>query len=132
MICAPVACQAVRYFAGACLALVLDVTVVTVAIAFGLHVVPARALGLAVGLTTTYLCSVWFVFRPRPPLSLGGFTRYVAGQSAGTAVNYGVSTVLLALAAGDRLLGILAVGVGAGVGFVLNFLAARRTLRARF
>jgi putative flippase GtrA len=120
--------QVGRYFAGACLALVLDMAVVTVAIESGLHVVLSRALGLAVGLTTTYLFSLAFVFSPRRPPSLAEFGRYVLVQSVGTSVNYVVGTLLLAWAAGDRWLGLFAIAIGAGLGFVLNFVFARRTL----
>lgn len=120
--------QVLRYFAGACLALLLDMAVVTCAIETGLNIVFARALGLAVGLTTTYLFSLAFVFSPRRAPSLREFGRYVLVQSVGTSVNYALSTLLLFWAAGDRVLGALSIVVGAGAGFILNFLFARRTL----
>lgn len=120
--------QVLRYFAGACLALVLDTFVVTLAIEVGLPIVLARALGLATGLATTYLFSLAFVFSPRRAPSLREFGRYVLVQSVGTGVNYALSTLLLFWAAGDRLLGVLAILLGAVAGFILNFFFARRTL----
>ncbi len=120
--------QVLRYLAGACLALLLDMAVVTCAIDIGLNIVLARALGLAVGLTTTYLFSLAFVFSPRRAPSLREFGRYVLVQSLGTSVNYALSTLLLFWAAGDRALSALSIVVGAGAGFILNFLFARRTL----
>ncbi|MFN3629932.1 MAG: GtrA family protein [Casimicrobiaceae bacterium] len=120
--------QVLRYFAGACLALALDMSVVMLAIEMGAHATLARALGLGVGLLTTYVFSLAFVFSPRRAPSVREFGRYVLVQSVGTGVNYVVATLLLIGAAGDRLLGLAAIAVGAGAGFVLNFFFARRTL----
>ncbi|MCS6996820.1 MAG: GtrA family protein [Casimicrobiaceae bacterium] len=120
--------QALRYFLAACLALVLDVATVLLSLELGAHAVLARALGLFVGLCTTYACSLLFVFPLSQAPSVLGFLRYSGVQSLGTALNYGLSTLLLAWAAQDRFFVMLAVTAGAAAGFLVNFYFARRLL----
>jgi putative flippase GtrA len=117
-----------RYLIGAVIALVLDYTVVIGTLALGLHPWLSRALGLLVGITTTYFFNRRFTFAMGSEASVSEWLRYVATQAIGSAFNFLVSTVGIYL--GDRSVWqvALAVAAGAVAGFSYNFFAARRIL----
>jgi putative flippase GtrA len=120
-----------RYLVGAVIALVLDYWVVWGALWFGAHAWFARALGLLVGVSTTYFFNRRYTFTTSAKPTIYEWLRYFAIQLVGSALNFTVSTV--ALYWGDRstLHVALAIGAGAVIGFCYNFFAARRVLQQR-
>ena len=120
--------QARRYLIGAFIALAVDASIVSVGVKLGAPVVVARLLALLAGVTTTYFFNRRYTFTVSGPASVAGWSRYVAAQSIGTALNFAISTGLLYLS--DRSLWQIwgSVLLGAGVGFCVNFFAARRQL----
>ncbi|MGL4230699.1 MAG: GtrA family protein [Casimicrobium sp.] len=119
-----------RYIAGALIALALDYATVWLALGAGAHAWLARALGLLIGITTTYFFNRRFTFSSTGSASLGEWSRYASMQLIGSALNFAVSTFGIYL--GDRSAWQLALAVGAGAvaGFSYNFFAARRLLHA--
>lgn len=117
-----------RYLIGAFAALAIDASIVTVMMHFGSPVIIARLLAMLAGITTTYFFNRRYTFSPSHPASLGDWSRYVAAQSVGTAVNFGLSTGLIYLSSREPWQIWASIGVGAGVGFCINFFTARRRL----
>lgn len=122
--------QAGRYLVGAIIALAIDASIVSLGIGLGGHFVLVRILAQLAGITTTYLFNRRFTFSPQHPASLGDWGRYVMAQAIGSLLNFAISTGLLFLS--DRSIWQIwgAVLVGAGVGFCVNFFAARRQLHS--
>lgn len=122
--------QAGRYLVGAIIALAIDASIVSLGIGMGGHFVLVRILAQLAGITTTYLFNRRFTFSPQHPASLGDWGRYVMAQAIGSLLNFAISTGLLFLS--DRSVWQIwgAVLVGAGVGFCVNFFAARRQLHS--
>lgn len=122
--------QAGRYLVGAIIALAIDASIVSIGIGLGGHFVLVRILAQLAGITTTYLFNRRFTFWPQHPASLGDWGRYVMAQAIGSLLNFAISTGLLFLS--DRSIWQIwgAVLVGAGVGFCVNFFAARRQLHS--
>jgi putative flippase GtrA len=120
--------QMSRYLIGAVIALVFDYAVVMAALKLGAHPWLARVLGLLVGITTTYFFNRRFTFTMGSVASFAEWSRYVAMQAIGSALNFVVSTIGIYF--GDRSVWqvALAVAAGAVVGFSYNFFAARRIL----
>ncbi len=120
--------QASRYLIGAFIALAVDASIVSVGVKLGAPVVVARLLALLAGVTTTYFFNRRYTFTVSGAASISDWSRYVAAQSIGTALNFAISTGLLYLS--DRSLWQIwgSVLLGAGVGFGINFFAARRQL----
>lgn len=120
--------QAGRYLIGAFIALAIDASIVSVGVTLGAPVIAARLIALLAGVTTTYFFNRRYTFTASAPASVADWSRYVAAQSVGTALNFAISTGLLYLS--DRsLLHIWgSVVLGAAVGFCVNFFAARRQL----
>jgi len=113
---------------GAFIALAIDANVVTLTVAWGAPLLLARLLALLAGVTTTYAFNRRFTFKPTQPASVLDWGRYVAAQSLGNALNFGVSSVLLFYSDRSVLQIWGAVLVGAAVGFCVNFFSARRLL----
>ncbi len=122
------ALQAGRYLIGAFIALAIDANVVTLTVAWGAPLLLARLLALLAGVTTTYASNRRFTFKPTQPASVLDWGRYVAAQLLGSALNFGVSSVLLFYSDRSVLQIWGAVLVGAAVGFCVNFFSARRLL----
>ncbi len=120
--------QASHYLIGAVIALALDSVIVVAMVAMGIPKVVARTIGLAIGITTTYLFIRRYIFVSSQQISFSDWGRYVLAQSVGSALNFAVSTVLLYVGNGTALHVAGAVIVGAGIGFCYNFFAARRQL----
>ncbi len=120
--------QAGRYLIGAFIALAIDASIVSVGVKLGAPVILARLIALLAGVTTTYFFNRRYTFTVTVPASVADWSRYVAAQSIGTALNFAISTGLLYLS--DRSLWQIwgSVLVGAGIGFCVNFFAARRQL----
>jgi putative flippase GtrA len=120
--------QVGRYLIGAFIALAIDASIVSVGVKLGAPVIVARLIALLAGVTTTYFFNRRYTFVVSVPASLANWSRYVAAQSIGTALNFAISTGLLYLS--DRSLWQIwgAVLLGAGVGFCVNFFSARRQL----
>ena len=120
--------QASRYLIGAFIALAVDASIVSVGVKLGAPVVVARLLALLAGVTTTYFFNRRYTFTVSGPASVADWSRYVAAQSIGTALNFAISTELLYLS--DRSLWQIwgSVLLGAAAGFCVNFFAARRQL----
>ena len=120
--------QAGRYLIGAFIALAIDASIVSVGVKLGVPVILARLIALLAGVTTTYFFNRRYTFTVSVPASVANWSRYVAAQSIGTALNFAISTGLLYLS--DRSSWQIwgAVLVGAGIGFCINFFAARRHL----
>jgi putative flippase GtrA len=120
-----------RYLVGAVIALLLDYITVWGALKLGAHPWFARALGLLVGVTTTYAFNRRYTFDTESRASLAEWARYFSNQLVGSALNFAVSTV--ALYWGDRSTVHVAVAVvaGAAIGFSYNFFAARRVLQRK-
>lgn len=120
--------QAARYLIGAFIALAIDATIVSLGVKLGAPVIVARLLALLAGVTTTYFFNRRYTFTVAVPASLTDWGRYVVAQSIGTGLNFAISTGLLYWS--DRSLWQIwgAVLIGAGVGFCVNFFAARRQL----
>ena len=120
--------QAGRYLIGAFIALAIDASIVSVGVKLGAPVILARLIALLAGVTTTYFFNRRYTFTVTVPASVANWSRYVAAQSIGTALNFAISTGLLYLS--DRSLWQIwgSVLVGAGIGFCVNFFAARRQL----
>ena len=120
--------QAGRYLVGALIALAIDASIVSVGVKLGAPVIAARLIALLAGVTTTYFFNRRYTFTVTAPASWADWLRYVAAQSIGTALNFAVSTGLLYLS--DRSLWQIwgSVLMGAGVGFCVNFFAARNQL----
>jgi len=120
-----------RYLIGAIVALVLDATLVSLLLSAGLPIFGARTLGLMAGMTTTYFFNRRYTFDVTHGASLHDWSRYLAAQSLGSALNFAVSSALLYL--GSRVWWQVwaAIGVGAAVGFSVNFFIARRLLHRR-
>ncbi len=120
--------QASRYLIGAFIALAIDASIVSIGVKLGAPVVLARLLALLAGVTTTYFFNRRYTFAVSAPASVSDWSRYVVAQSIGTALNFAISTGLLYLS--DRSLWQIwgSVLLGAGVGFCVNFFAARRQL----
>jgi putative flippase GtrA len=122
------AAQISRYLIGALLALAFDYAIVVGALKVGLHPWLARALGLLVGITTTYFFNRRFTFAMGSVASVREWSRYVAMQAIGSALNFGVSTLGIYLGNRSEWQVAIAVIAGAAVGFSYNFFAARRLL----
>lgn len=122
--------QAGRYLVGAVIALAIDASIVSIGIHFGAHFIPVRIVAQLAGITTTYLFNRRYTFSPQHPASLGDWGTYVMAQAVGSLLNFAISTGLLFVS--DRSLWQIwgAVLVGAGVGFCVNFFAARRQLHS--
>ncbi len=120
--------QAGRYLIGAFIALAIDASIVSVGVTLGAPVIVARVIALLAGVTTTYFFNRRYTFTVSAPASLANWSRYVAAQSIGTALNFGISTGLLYLS--ERSLWQIwgSVLIGAAVGFCVNFFSARRQL----
>ena len=120
--------QAGRYLIGAFIALAIDASIVSVGVKLGAPVIAARLVALLAGVTTTYFFNRRYTFTVAGPASLADWSRYVAAQSIGTALNFAISTGLLYCS--DRSLWQIwgSVLLGAGVGFCVNFFAARKQL----
>ncbi|MEO7253505.1 MAG: GtrA family protein [Casimicrobium sp.] len=120
--------QVGRYLIGAFIALAIDASIVSVGVKLGAPVIVARLIALLAGVTTTYFFNRRYTFVVSVPASLANWSRYVAAQSIGTALNFAISTGLLYLS--DRSLWQIwgSVLLGAGVGFCVNFFSARRQL----
>ena len=120
--------QAGRYLVGALIALAIDASIVSVGVKLGAPVIAARLIALLAGVTTTYFFNRRYTFTVTAPASFADWLQYVAVQSIGTALNFAVSTGLLYVS--DRSLWEIwgSVLLGAGVGFCVNFFAARRQL----
>lgn len=120
--------QAGRYLIGAFIALAVDASIVSVGVKLGAPVIAARLIALLAGVTTTYFFNRRYTFTVSKAVSLADWSRYVAAQSIGTALNFAISTGLLYVS--DRSLWQIwgAVVAGAAVGFCVNFFAARRQL----
>ena len=120
--------QAGRYLIGAFIALAIDASIVSIAVKLGVPVIAARLIALLAGVTTTYFFNRRYTFTVSAPASSADWSRYVAAQSIGTALNFAISTGLLYWS--DRSLWQIwgAVLLGACVGFCVNFFAARRQL----
>lgn len=120
--------QAGRYLIGAFIALAGDATIVSIGVKIGAPIIAARSVALLVGVTITYFFNRRYTFTPSSPASIVDWGRYVAAQSIGTALNFAISTGLLYWS--ERSLWQIwgAVLIGAGVGFCVNFFAARQTL----
>lgn len=120
--------QAGRYLIGAFIALAIDASIVSVGVKLGAPVIAARLIALLAGVTTTYFFNRRYTFTVSTPASLRDWSQYVAAQSIGTALNFAVSTGLLYVS--NRSLWQIwgSVLLGAGVGFCVNFFAARRQL----
>jgi putative flippase GtrA len=126
-----VAKQASRYLIGAVIALIFDFCAVWVLLRIGVHPLIARGLALLVGITTTYFFSRRFAFSPDKPASWRDWSRYVAAQSVGSALNYAAGSALLWLGDGSTLQVAGAIACGAALGFSYNFFAARRLLHGK-
>ncbi len=122
------ALQSARYFAGSLIALGVDLAVVFISLHLGAPKLVARAIAMIAGVTTTYFFNRRFTFRADERATFGEWIRYIGAQSFGTALNFGVSSALLLVGDGSRWHVAGAVIVGAGIGFVCNFFAARRVL----
>lgn len=122
------ALQAGRYLIGAFIALAIDASIVSVAVNWGVPLLIARLLAMLAGVTTTYAFNRRFTFTPTQAASFADWGRYVAAQSVGTALNFGVSSALLFYS--DRTVVQIwgAVLAGAAAGFCVNFFSARRLL----
>lgn len=120
--------QASRYLIGAFIALAVDASIVSLGVKLGAPVVVARVLALLAGVTTTYFFNRRYTFTVSEAASIANWSRYLAAQSIGTALNFAISTGLLYLS--DRSLWQIwgSVLLGAAVGFCVNFFAARRQL----
>lgn len=120
--------QAGRYLIGAFIALAIDASIVSVGVKLGVPVIAVRLVALLAGVTTTYFFNRRYTFTVASPASLADWSRYVAAQSIGTALNFAISTGLLYWS--DRSLWQIwgSVLLGAGVGFCVNFFAARKQL----
>jgi putative flippase GtrA len=118
-----------RYLIGAVIALVLDYTVVWCALRLGLHPWASRALGLLVGITTTYLFNRRYTFDMTTQASVREWASYFATQLIGSALNFAVSVVGLYVGDRSTFQVALAILAGAVVGFCYNFFAARRVLQ---
>ena len=120
--------QAGRYLIGAFIALAIDASIVSVTVQLGAPVIVARLIALLAGVTTTYFFNRRFTFTVSGPASVSDWSRYVAAQSIGTALNFAISTGLLYFS--DRALWQIwgAVLAGAIAGFCVNFFSARRQL----
>ena len=120
--------QAGRYLIGAFIALAIDASIVSVGVKLGAPVIAARLVALLAGVTTTYFFNRRYTFTVSGPASISDWSRYVAAQSIGTALNFAISTGLLYRS--DRSLWQIwgSVLLGAGVGFCVNFFAARKQL----
>lgn len=125
------AAQAGRYLVGAFIALGLDLAIVTALLHWGLPVVAARLVALLAGMTTTYAFNRRYTFDATHPASLLDWARYVAAQSFGTSINFGLSTGLLYVLGRAWWQVWAAVLVGAAAGFAVNFFVARRLLHRR-
>ncbi len=122
------ALQAGRYLIGAFVALAIDACIVSLTVTWGVPLLIARLLAMLAGVTTTYAFNRRFTFKPTQPASVLDWGRYVAAQSLGNALNFGVSSVLLFYSDRSVLQIWGAVLVGAAVGFCVNFFSARRLL----
>jgi putative flippase GtrA len=120
--------QLAWYFFGAVIALIADYCIVWIGLRVGLLPWIARVPGLLVGVTITYFMSRRFAFSAATAASVAEWSRYVSQQAVGTLINLSVSLVGLHLGDRSTLQIALAMMVGAGVGFVYNFFAARRVL----
>jgi putative flippase GtrA len=120
--------QASHYLIGALIALALDFVIVATLVALGVPKFVARIIGLAFGITTTYLFSRRYIFVSSQSISFAQWARYALAQSVGSALNFTVSTALLYVGDGTTLHVAGAVIAGAGIGFCYNFFAARRQL----
>ena len=80
-----------RYLIGAIVALVLDATLVSLLLSAGLPIFGARTLGLMAGMTTTYFFNRRYTFDVTHGASLHDWSRYLAAQSLGSALNFAVS-----------------------------------------
>lgn len=118
-----------RYLIGAVIALALDYAVVWCALSLGLHPWASRALGLLVGITTTYFFNRRYTFDMTTHASIREWTSYFAMQLVGSGLNFAVSVVGLYLGDRSTLQVAGAILAGAAVGFCYNFFAARRVLQ---
>ena len=113
---------------GAFIALAIDASIVSVAVNWGVPLLIARLLAMLAGVTTTYAFNRRFTFTPTQAASFADWGRYVAAQSVGTALNFGVSSALLFYSDRTVLQIWGAVLAGAAAGFCVNFFSARRLL----
>lgn len=120
--------QAGRYLIGAFIALAVDGAIVSVMVPIGVPVLLARLVAMLAGITTTYAFNRCYTFAPGHPASIADWGRYVAAQSVGSAINFGVSSGLLWLSDKSMLQIWGSVAAGAAAGFCVNFFSARRLL----
>jgi putative flippase GtrA len=106
--------------------LAVDVGVFLAVLALGSDAYLARAVSALAAITATWwLHKEWTFRQPGHTARRGTYPAYVAVQSGGLAVNYGVFVAVLAVVPPGPLPSVFALGCGAAVALVFNFAGAR-------
>jgi putative flippase GtrA len=121
--------EMLRYIVGALVALAVDVALVSLMLYAGSGVFVSRVIGLTAGVTITYFFNRRYTFATQLRPSLREWATYAATQSIGTAINFGVSLLVLSYVPKTPGFAALAISGGAIAGFSYNFFAARRVLQ---
>jgi putative flippase GtrA len=98
--------------------------------ALGLGLYLGRVFSFLVAATATWYLNARFTFRVER-LGIGQWARFLAANSAGALVNYGVYAMLIAAGGPAREHPAIAVGCGSLAGLAINFLSSRRFVFAR-
>jgi putative flippase GtrA len=98
--------------------------------ALGAGLYLGRVFSFVVAASVTWYLNARFTFRVGR-LSVAQWGRFLAANSSGAAVNYGVYAALIAAGGVPREVPAVAVGCGSLAGLALNFLASRHFVFAR-
>lgn len=114
-------------FVGA-IAFVVDSSVMSLLITLGGGIYVARAISFSVAVTFSYAINRTYTFgRVGPPdPSFREWLRFVASNSIGGLINFGVYSVIVSFNNVFRQNPVLAVAVGSIAGLCFNFVATRR------
>lgn len=93
----------------------------------------ARFVSIPIAMQVAYLLNLTFTFRHKDGICFKTWWRFIAGNLAGAAINYGtfVFTLYEVLSESSRLDRMMAIVAGTGTGLVFNYWANRRFVFAR-
>lgn len=108
------------------LGFVTDALILTLLVnGFGQGVYVSRLISFAIAVTVTWLANRYWTFRhTRRPKRGAEYARYVATQSVGAAINFGVYALVLAAWPALQTLPVIPLAIGSAIALIFNFLCA--------
>lgn len=97
---------------------------------FGLGAIVARVPSFAVAVLVTWYLNRGFTFRMQSRSFRESFPAYIAANAIGLAINFGTYTAGVLFSPFMAQYPLIPLAIGAGIGMVFNFLAARWIFRA--